>query len=67
MLLGALDLRYGLAVPEYVIKARFRDLIQEENQTIDDYADILVRARVNDPATEKIDQKALLEQFKYSL
>ena len=38
MLLGALDSRYGVAAPEYVIKARFRDLVQEENQTIDDYA-----------------------------
>ena len=67
MLLGALDLRYDVAAPAYGINARFHNLIQEENQTIDDYDDILIRARVKDLAAERIDQKALLEQFKYGL
>ena len=37
-LLCALDTRYGVAVPEFVTKARLRDIFQQEGQSLQAYA-----------------------------
>ena len=66
-LLKALDARYGVAGPSYVIKSQLRQLFQGEQQTFKDYADELVKSVNNDPATEKVDHRAILEQFKHGL
>ena len=50
-LLKALDARYGVAGPSYVIKSQLRQLFQGEQQTFKDYADELVKSVTNDPET----------------
>ena len=67
MLLQALDTRFGVAAPDYVIKGKIRRLVQLENQTLNDYAETLVRAITNRPETEVAERKAILEQFKFGI
>ena len=68
-LMQALDTRFGVAAPDYVLKGRFRRIVQLEGQTLNDYADTLVRALTNKPdaETEAAERKALVEQFKYGI
>ena len=66
-LLGALDIRYGDAAPAYVIKSRIRKLKQGEHQTFSNYADELATAAATGSETNCVDERAILEQFKYGL
>ena len=66
-LLQALDTRFGVAAPDYVIKGKIRRLVQLENQTLNDYADTLVCAVTNRPENEVAERKAILEQFKFGI
>ena len=66
-LLDALDIRYADAAPAYVIKSRIRKLKQGEHQTFSNYADELATAAATGSETNCVDERAILEQFKYGL
>ena len=66
-LLGALDTRYGVAAPDFVVRARLRDMLQDKDQSLQSYADSLNKAVVGRPGEETVEAKIVLEQFLHGL
>lgn len=54
-LLGALDTRYGVAAPNFVVRDRLRDMLQFENQSLQSFADSLNRAVVGKSDEEAVE------------
>ena len=63
----ALDARYGVSAPDFVIKARIRQLFQEEGQSLQEYANQLSRAVSNRPGSEVEEERIVLEQFLHGM
>ena len=66
-LLTALDTRYGIAAPEFVTKARLRDIFQQEGQSLRAYADLLTKHVGIKPGSESVEERIVLEQFLHGI
>ena len=66
-LLTALDTRYGIAAPEFVTKARLRDIFQQEGQSLRAYADKLTKHVGIKPGSESVEERIVLEQFLHGI